>query len=153
MFIDLENIVHAERMAGDSDAAVARVQGLLATVREDADLVYIVAVCDPWLARALGPALHALGVRVFPHRGGVDEADHRLIERLAHDVPASCSLLVIASGDHAFTDAAIEHRNLGRRVQVFARSGSIAADLYRVVDDFIHLDPSCREHACTSDVA
>lgn len=144
LFLDLENIVHPERMAGDLGAALARVDALLGRVRDEADLVHVVAVCDRRLARDLGADLYARGVRVFAHRGGVDAADRDLIDRLAHDVPASCALLVIASGDHAFRAQAVAHRARGRRVQIVARAGSISADLYRVVDDCIHLEATAQ---------
>lgn len=71
-----------------------------------------------------------------------------LIARLEHDAADSCTMLVIASGDHAFAASAIAHRGQGRRVQVIARTGSIAAALYRVVDDFIHVDATCIAGDC-----
>jgi hypothetical protein len=141
MFIDLENIVHPERMSGDFAGARWQVASMVARVQQQAHLIHCVAVCDVRLARELAIDLAKMGVRVFSHRGGVDAADHELLSRISHDVPSSCELVVVASGDHIFTQQVAYCKAKGLRVEVIARTWSISADLYREADEFCHLEP------------
>lgn len=139
IFFDLENLIYRERLAQDWVSAVALIEQALRQLEERALPVVRVAICDPGLARQLAIPLADLGIRTFTHRDGVDGADRILLERVAHDVPPGCGLIVIASGDHIFAPAARALRLAGKRVEVISRPGLISAELYRAANTYIDL--------------
>jgi hypothetical protein len=135
--IDLENMLHPERQL--SGAAVRA--GLTALVGHLATLGrarWVSSCCDFYLARMLCPSAALLKVRVFPGPIGKDRADRELVRRI-RDVPASCSVLVIASGDGIFAGSAREQRARGRRVVVIARDGSLSEALRAEADEVVVL--------------
>jgi len=139
VFIDLENLVHDERQRMDWTGAERVVRALIPDVSTRAQVVLCIAVCDGRLARRLALPLADHGVRTYTHRGGPDAADWELQRRLDRDIPASCSLVVIASGDHFFAAQAARLRGSGKRVEVAARNGCISAELYVQANDFCDL--------------
>lgn len=139
ILIDLENLVFEERQRLDWSGAIRVVRALLDQVSETATVVQCVAVCDQSLARRLALPLADHGVRTYTHRGGPDAADIALETRLERDLPASCTLVVIASGDHFFAKHAKRLRRAGKRVHVAARAGAISAELYIEANDFCDL--------------
>jgi len=139
VFIDLENLVHAERQQADWIAAVTKVGDLMAGISHRQKVVLCVAVCDSGLARRLAVPLAGLGIRTHVHRGGRDAADKDLESRLERDIPSSCSTVVIASGDHFFTRQATRLKQEGMRVEVAAHAGCISAELYKAASAFRNL--------------
>lgn len=138
--LDIENLVHEHWQTGAFDAAVDRIAAIVDFIAARATIVSCVAVCDTSLARGIAVPLAAHGVRVHVHHGGPDAADRCLAERLHTDVPSSCDLVVIASGDHFFCDSVGELRERGRRVEVASRRHHVARELRRAADAFIDLD-------------
>ncbi len=58
---------------------------------------------------------------------------------MASEIPESCDMVVIGSGDHIFVDAARALRARGRRVELIAPPGCLSADLYVCVDECVML--------------
>lgn len=139
VMIDLENLVYEYRIEADWNSAVDCVAAMLDEVTSRATVVVCVAVCDRSLARALAVPLSALGVRVHVHHGGADAADACLDSRLRSDVPPSCDLVVVGSGDHYFVESVGMLRARGMRVEVAAREGHISRRLRLAADRFIDL--------------
>lgn len=140
LVLDLENLVHGYRVAGLWDEAAEAVARIVRGLRRRGTLVAAVAVADPVLTRRMAVPLGALGVRIFSHAGGTDAADRELVRRLETDVPASCDVVVIGSGDHAFAPIARRLRRRGLRVEIAAVPGMDAIDLRDAVDAVIRLD-------------
>ena len=133
--LDIENLLHVERTKGS--ASVQR--GLVAVVgqlRSIGLLCFSVACCDWWLAKLAVPAAELAGVRIFAGPPGRDRADGELLRRDI-DIPQSVEVVVIGSGDAAFTPLAERHRARGQRVVVLARPGSVARSLLEAADEFI----------------
>src|SRR5687767_1886797 len=103
--LDLENLLFGYRDDGDLEGGLDVLGAALADIRRRATVVMSVGVCDRVLAQQVAVPLAAHGVRVFPHAGGVDRADLLLIDRLSNELPASCDLVVVGSGDHIFAPA------------------------------------------------
>lgn len=142
VFIDLENAVYPERQAKDWRAATTLVEQCLEAVRRMAMPVLMVAVCDADLAKTLAIPLATLGIRTYAHGGGLNAADDALVVRLAHDVPESCEVVVIVSGDHAFVETALSLRKSGKEVQVMGRQTQISAKLYRAASAYTDIAAS-----------
>lgn len=138
LYLDVENLIHDRRAAGDWDGAAADLLALVERVSQQGTVVAKVAACDPEAARRLAPALGRAGVRTFIHRGGQDAADRILAEHL-DCAPASCNVVVIASGDHYFAEVAAGLRLRGKHVAVAAMYGSVSAQLYVAADEYIAL--------------
>lgn len=68
---------------------------------------------------------------------GRDGADTALIAKAEGTDPEQFDALVIASGDHAFTETAERFGAAGCHVVVLANSGSISWRLYRAADAFV----------------
>ena len=98
-----------------------------------------VAACDRRLAASVAHPLSCLGIRTFPHAGGKDAADVALLDRMSTELPPSCNLVVIGSGDHIFDSMADRLRAAGRRVEVLAQAGTVSASLYQAADAFTDL--------------
>lgn len=138
LYLDVENLVHDRRAVGDWDGAAADLLALVDRVSLLGTVVARVAACDREAARRLAPVLAGAGVRTFIHRGGQDAADRILADHLSC-APASCNVVVIASGDHYFAEAAAELRRRGKHVAVAALFGSLSAELYVAADEYITL--------------
>ena len=134
---DLENLLATER--DDRDEALALIAAIVHRVQTGGVLVSNVACCDRTLTTEMAVALSTLGMRVFPHRGGVNAADETLINRIEHERPASVDTVVIGSGDHIFADVTRRLRAQGLRVVAVARPGKIAAELYVAVDEYLEV--------------
>lgn len=136
VFIDLENVIHPEREAGDWSGAVTLIRLGIEEVCRRATPVLLVAVCDSDLATHLAVPLASLGVRTFVHSGGPNAADEALVDRLTHDLPESCDLVVVVSGDHFFTYTVHRLRASGHEVLVMARPTRISATLYQAASAY-----------------
>jgi NYN domain-containing protein len=139
LFLDPENLLFVERDAGNLAPGLEAIDRMLVCLERRATVVAKVAVCDSSLAAALAVPLGLLGVRTFPHHGGENAADVALLERIECDLPSSCDLVVLGSGDHIFVPIARRLRAAGKRVEVVARAGAVAASLYRAADDYADL--------------
>src|SRR4051812_20228995 len=103
--MDVENLVHDLRMAGDYEAASDLVAGLVQALERRGVVVAKVACCDTSLARRLAFGLARAGIRTHPHRDPTpDQADLDLLGRITSELPASVDTVVVASGDHIFAD-------------------------------------------------
>lgn len=136
LYLDVENLIHERRAAGDWDGAARDLLSLIHAVAARGTIVGKIACCDPDAARHLAPALAAVGVRTFIHHGGQDAADLMLMEHVSC-APRSCDSVVIASGDHIFASMAQALRAQGKHLTAAAVPGSISADLYTAVDEFL----------------
>lgn len=81
-------------------------------------------------------AFELLGERLqWRWKRGSSGADLALIESVDIVHAASCfNTLVIASGDHAFTELALQARRAGMRVHLLLGRGRCAASLWRAAD-------------------
>lgn len=136
LYLDVENLIHARRVAGDWAGAARDLLSLIHALSARGTIVGKIACCDEDAARHLAPALAAVGVRTFIHAGGPDAADLMLMEHVSC-APRSCDTVVIASGDHIFASIAETLRTQGKHLAAAAVPGSISADLYLAVDEFI----------------
>lgn len=137
--LDLENLLHDARKGTRSDLESA-FRRLIEVIKGCAGHVTAEGCGDYWLVRRLVPAAHEVGARLFPGPLGKDRADSELISRAKNDVPSSCDVLVIGSGDHGFSNVAARHRDAGRYVIAVARTGSLATRLRESVDEWVWFD-------------
>lgn len=140
--VDLENVL--AHLWGRPAADLR--EGLLEVVdriRSEGDVVSLVGVGNAGLCRDLVSAAAACGLRLFTVAPGPDAADTLLLE-LASGIPRSATLLLIASGDHAFAPLARSQRESGRRVVVVAPvpPTSLAAELYAAADSVSYPRPT-----------
>lgn len=134
LFLDVENLVHEYRERGDWAGAAVALGRVVARARETGTLVAAIASCDLEMARRLALPLRSLGVRTFVHGGGPDAADRDLLRRIESELPASCNVLVIGSGDHIFAEAAERLRRAGKRVEVVSADGRVSVRLAASAD-------------------
>lgn len=80
------------------------------------------------------------GLRLLPAGGGPDAADLRLIDEARVLDLTRYDRVVIASGDHAFTDLAEEIHRLEREVWVAGYSFNTSRRLRAAVDRVVELD-------------
>lgn len=139
LLLDLENLLHEARRIGDA-AVREGFEQVMARLLLMGDRRYAVGACDRWLARALCPAAAEHGVRVYPGPIGKDRADKELLTRGSTELPACVDVLVIGSGDGAFTDLALRQRAAGRRVIVAGRDGHISRALATAADEVLLLE-------------
>jgi hypothetical protein len=139
LLLDLENLLHDQRRIS-GDAIRSGFGELMRELRRLGRARYAVGACDFWLAKALCPTAQSLGVRVFPGRTGPDRADGELLARGARDLPSSVDVVVIGSGDGAFTPLVRVQQAAGRRVVVAGRPGRISRALAEAADEVIVLD-------------
>lgn len=137
VFLDVENLVSDELRRRDWPKAGQVLREMMARAKAQGLLVYAVAVVHRGAAGPLAFELAGDGVRVFGHDGGPNRADLDLIGRIQTEIPGSCNTVIIGSGDGIFADAAARLRINGRRVVALARPGTISADLYVEVDEFV----------------
>ena len=140
LYMDVENLVHDLREAGDYEGATDLVAGLVREVERRGVAVAKVAYCDASLASRMAFGLATVGVRTFPHRGGgTDVADELLADEIANGLPDSADVVVIASGDHYFADVARALHKRGKKVVVAARAGSLSWELRGVADEVMSI--------------
>lgn len=127
LYIDVENLVHDLREAGDYEGATELITRLVREVERRGVAVAKVACCDASLAKRLAFGLAAVGVRTYPHHGGgTNVADQVLVDAITNGLPDSADVVVIASGDHFFADVAEGLKAKGKSVVVVAREGSLS---------------------------
>lgn len=140
ILVDLENLVLSAPARPDEQD----IRHLLAAVLGQVPVLGR-AAAGHGLAREFAWSLKSLGIRTSRHRGGQDAAD-RILEAAASEIPARCDRLVIASGDHLFTSAALQHRN-HRTVEVVAWRGSLSRSLAAAAHSVTYLDSTARSEA------
>ena len=138
VLLDLENLTAELRRQGDWSGAAHLLKALMFKIAMRGRVETCVAYGDRRLVRDLGPKLESSGIRAVAHRGGANEADLCLIERL-RSLPPECTTVVIGSGDRIFADEARRLRSVGKRVEAVARPGTISAELYASVDEYLPL--------------
>jgi hypothetical protein len=129
MFLDVENLLHPY-LDGALEEGLQLLRDLIAAVREEVLLVVNVACCSRGLAARIAFPLAELGVRTHVHSGGLDAADEELVRRL-DEVPDTCQIVIIGSGDHRFAFPARRLQASGKQVEIVARPGSVARSLRR----------------------
>lgn len=142
VFLDLENLLFPFQELGAVDAGVAALTSTLEGFSCRGRLVYGVAVCNKSLAKKWALVLAPFGIRTYVHQGGVDAADHALLQRISADLPPSCGTIVIGSGDGIFVDAAVALRAQGRRVEAIGVPGTASSALRFVAEAFHRLIPT-----------
>jgi len=133
-FFDLENLLYPLRAKGDIRPGVQALGRFMRELEARGTVVTRLAVCDRPLRRRLCLQLDRLGIRTFTHWGGFDAADRALVQHLRGDLPASCGVVIIGSGDHAFAPEAARLRAEGRSVEVLALPTSLSGELRRAAD-------------------
>jgi hypothetical protein len=120
--------------AGDLDLVLERYR----TSAEWHEGDHLVGAASNWVYVRIAFDLAATDIRLIPAGGGPDAADLRLIDE-AHTIDVTrYGRVVIASGDHRFTDLAIELT--GRDIEVwvagygFNTARRLAAAADRVID-------------------
>lgn len=102
-----------------------------------------ISVTDADLQRTSAFKLKDLNVRVYRRPNDEpDASDLVLVDYLLNRLPASTDTVVLGSGDHIFADAVVHLTRDQRRVVLMAVPGSVSADLYRVVSEFVPLEPT-----------
>lgn len=134
IFMDLENLLFPYREAGLLEQGLLELDRYIDRLATRLLVVGITVVCNPSLCRTVLGWMRRRGIRPFLHAGGPDAADIELCERLMADVPSSCTTIVIASGDGRFLEPAVNIRATGRRVEVLAPRGSLAATVRLAAD-------------------
>jgi hypothetical protein len=134
VFLDLENLLFTER-PNDLPRLIDELERLIVQVVRDDLLVARIGSCDRTLARRVAIELdRRLGMRIYPHRGGPQAADRGLARRIAEELPASCSRVLLGTGDGGFALQVLQLRALGMTVEVIARSGSLSRELREAAD-------------------
>lgn len=141
--LDLENLLHDARDGADGEL-LDRFAGIVRTARRVAGEVWVTGCGDRRLVRRLLPAAYALDVRLHPGPAGPDRADRELLQRLAWDVPSSCDVVVIGSGDRIFSGPAERLRAGGREVVVICGPGQLSLTLARTADRVIEFSSAAR---------
>jgi uncharacterized LabA/DUF88 family protein len=138
LYLDIENLIHDLRRAGELEEAEELITGLVHSLDERGVVVVKVAACDTSAARRLAFALARSGVRFFPHREATaDAADLDLIEMITQELPKSVDTVVIASGDHIFADVVDDLRRRGVTVIIAARTGTLSWRLARSASEVL----------------
>lgn len=85
------------------------------------------------LLAELVPTAERRRARLLRSHPGRDGADLRLLEEM-EQVPASCEVVIVGSGDGAFAPTLRRHRRAGRRTVVLARPGALSRHLAATAD-------------------
>ena len=142
-FIDLENLLFPYREAGLLEQGLRELGSFFRSLRSGRTIVGLTAVANPGLCREVIRWLSEEGIRSHLHGGGPDAADLELCRRIEREIPSSCDSILIASGDHSFTESAVLLRQKGLHVEVVAHRTGLAAQL-RLVADSVHFLPTPR---------
>lgn len=134
VYLDLENLVWEHWQNQSWEEATLIVSAAISIAKARGTVVRKVAVCDRNLAEPMAFPLRRLGVQVHIHYGGLDAADQALASRLRTEVPASCTTVIIGSGDGGFAEVATELKTLGLRVEALSRANRISYALQQSVD-------------------
>ena len=138
--IDVENLLGSGLICVDDVVTLA--QQYVDAIAPSVNAHFVVAASSQLGAVAAGLGWH--GSRLC-WRPGPDGADLALIDVLQHESVASrFSDIYIASGDHAFTDAAASLGSAGCRVTVVGREGHISARLRVAAHTVRYLDQDIR---------
>lgn len=129
IYLDLENLLYGSDLRDGH--GMAELSIALDALCHDRTIVGAVASCHNHIWPMVAFEAASLGVRVYKHRGGPDGADQDLINRIRFGLPATADTVVIGSGDHIFASTVLDLRARGLRVEILARQGHIAHELYR----------------------
>jgi phage tail sheath gpL-like len=147
--IDLENLVGSshlsESLVAQAAAAYRQAVGL-----GPLDLVIVAVSHHNEVSARFGWGSSAH----FVVRSGPDGADLALIEALReHAFAEACAGVVIASGDHIFTDLTIDLHRAGRAVTVAGGGGFVSARLRLAAQSFIKVPMTWAEELVVHDIA
>lgn len=135
--LDIENLLHPYREVGRLFDGLRALSTKIRELTASGVLIAGVAVCNPLLATLVSFALREMGIRTFRHNGGPNAADDVLLVKIS-ELPQRVTKVVIASGDHIFTEAVTALQAQGRRVEVLGVKGHVARSL-RLACDRVHL--------------
>lgn len=130
LLLDLENLVADHRFRRDFTAIRLLSAQLVRQVKQESDLVFGLASCDPSLAREVN--LAPFGIRTVEHAGGRNAADLTLIA-MSKLIPDKAKKVYIASGDGGFAELARSLSAKGKDVEFIGRRATTSR---RIVDAF-----------------